>query len=379
MIGTKLSDLYSTMVISPMASERLGSNIAIVAITKEAGKLAVQLEKTLDNSKVYLSRSAYSHLSHRTTKSHPFHRLAPLLSSLWQSCDVIVCIMATGIVVRTIAPLIGKKHTDPAVIVLDEKGQFVISLLSGHIGGANYWTKRIAELLGATPVITTASDLRGKIALDIMARDRGLVVEPSDNASSSLAVTMRRLLDGEPMWIFDPEELIAPELRRDYPSLVTIRDIDECYAELQGIWVSETLPPEDLNCLRLHPKNLLVGVGCNRGTPEEEILFLIEWVFQRERLFLGSIQALVSIEIKREEDGLRQAAERLGVPLLFVSRDSLNAISVPNPSLTVQKHIGVKGVCEAAPIALNPLARLIIPKNKSQNATIAVARVPFRL
>lgn len=365
-----------------MDLERLKNDkLAIVAITKEASKLALKLAKLIGsaNKEVYLAQNVHSRLLEDMPEVKPFKKVSSLFKGIWQRCNVIVCIMATGIVVRSIAPLIDKKDTDPAIIVLDEKGRFAISLLSGHIGGANDWARYIANLLGATAVITTSSDVQEKVALDLVAKRKGLIVAESYNdLSPNLATVMRSLLDGEPLWIFDPERRIFDELIKHYPSLYLTDRVDPNITTTCGIWVSEQIPPTSLSCLRLHPRNLLVGVGCNRGTSAREIIHLIKDVFCREGLFLGSIQAIVSVEIKQDEKGLKEAAEALGVPLLFVSKDKLKTISVPNPSLTVEKHIGVKGVCEAAPIAIIPSARLIIPKSKSLNVTVSVARVPFQ-
>jgi len=367
-----------------MASEKHKSEqIAIVAITKEAVKLALHLAKTLNGSTLYISSRSKDVRREHPTEVKTFENLASIFHEIWNQHNVILCIMATGIVVRTVAPFIKKKTVDPAVLVMDEQGKFVISLLSGHYGGANAWAQKIANLVGATPVITTSSDVKGKIALDLLARDRNLVVvEPHEAPSINLASTMRKLLDDEPLWIFDPEDYIKSQLIKDYPSLIPVSLLSgeefENIVQLPGIWVSEKIPPKGLQCLRLHPQNLIVGVGCNRNTSGSEIFSLIEDTFNREGLFIGSIYAIVSAEIKRNEEGLKEISERLNVPLFFVSMKSLDAVSVLNPSEVVQKHIGVKGVCEAAPIALNPSAQLIVTKTKSINATVAVARVPYQ-
>ncbi|MGC8720300.1 MAG: cobalt-precorrin 5A hydrolase [Thermodesulforhabdaceae bacterium] len=366
-----------------MDSEKLttSSRVAVVAITRKAADLAVRLANLIGNAKVYLSRSAGEALPETPLEIETFTRVVPLFRQIWNNYQVIVCIMAAGIVVRAIAPLINKKTTDPAVIVLDEKGEFVISLLSGHIGGANAWTKYIAKLLGATPVITTSSDVKGKIALDLLAVEEGLtIVEHPAGSPVTLAGVMRRLLDDEPLWIFDQERRIAPKLLQHYSSLTLITEPKLVALEASnslGIWVSEEIPPGELNCLRMHPRNLLVGVGCNRGTTPDEIVSLIEEVFRQANLFTGSIRALVTVEIKQKEKGLHEAARMLGVPISFISPDLLRSVTVPNPSQMVEKHIGVKSVCEAAPIALVPSAQLIIPKHKTRNVTVAVARVPF--
>lgn len=366
-----------------MASEKRESEqIAIVAITKEAVKLALHLGEILESSTLYIPGHGRDFQREHLPGVKTFESVASVLHEIWNQYNVILCIMATGIVVRSIAPLIKKKNVDPAVLVMDEQGKFVISLLSGHYGGANAWARRIAKLVGATPVITTSSDVKGRVALDLLARERGLViVEYPGPPPINLASTMRKLLDDEPLWIFDPESYVKSQLTKDYPLLIPVSVLSskefENISQFPGIWVSEKIPPEGLKCLRLHPKNLIVGVGCNRGTSGDEIISLIQDVFRREGLFIGSIKAIVSAEIKQDEEGLKEASERLNVPLFFVSMKRLGTVSVLNPSEVVQKHIGVKGVCEAAPIALNPSAQLIVPKTKSINATVAIARVPY--
>ncbi len=365
--------------------------VVVVALTREAAKLALRLQGELPHTKVYLPMHFRDELGGREGVLL-FDRTTTLFPSLWHHYGVIVGVMAAGIVVRGVAPCLQAKQVDPAVLVVDEGGRFVISLLSGHQGGANAWARRIASLLGATPVITTASDVRGKRALDLIALERGLVIaeggetwppEPrSGQGGKVLPEVMRLLLEGEPVWLFDPDGYVTAVLQEEYPTVVVLRDVrDVEEGRLPGgvgIWVSERLPPPRLRSVVLHPPNLLVGLGCNRHTPADEIIALFGRVFHEERFSPAAVRALVTVDLKRDEEGLREASARLGIPLFFVSRDRLSEVEVPHPSAVVYHHIGVPSVCEAAPIAFDPRATLLVGKRKSKNVTLAVAKVPSR-
>jgi cobalt-precorrin 5A hydrolase len=299
-----------------------------------------------------------------------YERLATLLTDIWPKHDGLICIMAAGIVVRQIAPLLRHKATDPAIVVVDELGHFAISLLSGHLGGANRLASEVARLTGAQTVITTASDVQGRPALDLLARDLGLEVENPD----LLARIARALLEEETLWICDPEgRLQAPlEGQENLFPLSENGDLD-----FPGIWVSERTAPQGLQCLVLRPRNLVVGIGCNRGTKVEEILALLRSVFEHEGLSTLSIRNLASIDLKSDEPGLLEAADFLDRPLELFTGAEIKTVIVPNPSSMVEKHVGVLSVCEATALLSAQSQMLIVPKHKTSNATLAVARVGF--
>jgi cobalt-precorrin 5A hydrolase len=348
--------------------------IAIVAVTRHGVTLALQIQSRLPGSLCYVP------LRHRfalAMGARGFDRLADVFSSLWFQCRALVCIMATGIVVRQIAPLLRHKSEDPAVVVLDERGDFVISLVSGHLGGANRLAVEIAAITGGQPVVTTASDVRNRPALDLIAREIGLEIEDS----AMVARLTRAFLEDEEVWVYDLDQHLAAHLgaARKVRWLSAASGSDGLpSADCVGIWVSEKLAPPGSSCLQLRPRNLVVGVGCNRGTGAEEILGLIQQVFTEAGLALASIRNLASIDIKAEEAGLVEAARRLGRPLRFFSRQDLETVEVPNPSSTVANHIGVASVCEAAALLSasdQGQSLILVPKHKTVNVTVAVARV----
>jgi cobalt-precorrin 5A hydrolase len=352
--------------------------IAILAVTRTGVRLALQLQAQLPGSVCYVP------LRHRfalAMGARGFERLEHAFQEAWTEHRGLVCIMATGIVVRQIAGLLRHKTLDPAVVVMDEHGEFVISLLSGHLGGANQLARDVARLTHAQPVITTASDVQGKPALDLIALSLGLEIENR----ALLARITRALLEDEPLWIYDPERRLEAHLA-DQPQVVWLASQGGAPKLEQllgaGIWVTERMAPGDTLCLQLRPRNLVVGIGCNRGTPAEQILGLVRSVFAGQSLSLLSIRNLASIDLKADEPGLLEAAAALDRPIHFFCREAIEAISVPNPSPMVAKHIGVESVCEATALvsaADRGQSMILIPKQKTHNVTLAVARVSWPL
>jgi cobalt-precorrin 5A hydrolase len=324
-----------------------------------------------------------------------FAKVSDELPAAWNNYGSIICIMSCGIVVRTVAPLLEDKTCDPAVVVLDENGRFAISLLSGHLGGANELARKAAAITGGQAVITTASDLQGKPAIDLIARKAGLGIE-NPRMLSSIASA---ILDDESIWVFDPEGILSRHLPGDYPfeciaSTGSAEDMTagldeiglrsgetekssenlESRGNTPGIWVSEFMAAPGLQCLLLRPSSLVVGIGCNRGTTCGEITEFVERVFRESRLSLLSIRNFSSLDIKADERGLLEAAEGFGRPIYFYSREEIAGIKVPNPSDMVARHIGAESVCEASALWSAGMGKLLVPKRKSGNCTVAIAR-----
>jgi len=271
-----------------------------------------------------------------------------------------------------VSGLLEDKTVDPAVVVLDQDGRFAISLVSGHIGGANELARKVARITGGQAVITTASDLQDRPAIDLAAKSAGLLIENSGILSRIQAA----ILDEEPLWIFDPDELLLKHLPADH-GLRVISDFEEPGALRAGlgIWVSELLSPRSVRCLKLRPANLVIGIGCNRGTASEEIIGFIGKKLKENRLAPLSIKHFATMDIKSNERGLLDAARAFDRPIHFYARKEIEGIAVPNPSETVARHIGAKSVCEASALLSAGTRELLVPKRKARNCTMAVARV----
>jgi cobalt-precorrin 5A hydrolase/precorrin-3B C17-methyltransferase len=272
-------------------------------------------------------------------------------------CEQLVCFLATGAVVRLIAPLLGDKASDPGVVCVDEGGRFAVSLVGGHGGGANELARDIGELLGAEPVVTTATDAVGVPGLDTL----GLPVE------GAVAAVSRALLDGEPVALHNESRWPLPPLPVAPQGTYGIRVTDRL-VELSGQEVV------------LRPPTLVVGVGASKGAPAEEVLELIEGSLREAGLSPRSVAALATVDAKAAEPGIVAATERLGVPLVTHSAEELAAVEVPNPSEAPLAAVGTPSVAEAA--ALVHGGELLVPKRKSAAtpamATCAVVRRPAR-
>jgi cobalt-precorrin 5A hydrolase len=341
--------------------------IRVAALTPGGATLARKLCQLLPGARCWLPRS----LAGVTPGVYGFERVATVLAEAFGIGEDLVCIMAAGIVVRGIAPHLRGKDVDPAVVVVDEAGQFAVSLLSGHLGGANALARQVARLLDATPVITTATDVRGLPALDQIAAERGLAIE---NLAAVRPVHLA-LLAGQPIPLLDPYGYLA-DLAAARPELLQLGSDQEAapLAAGPGVYVScreRKLPPD---WLILRPRNLVAGMGCHRGTPAQELLDFIKNTFQQERISLLSLQTLATIEARKDEPGLQEAARSLGAEFIWFTAAQLQNLAVPNPSPHAARHLGVASVSEAAALKAGGV-ELIVPKRKAPNATLAVARV----
>lgn len=296
----------------------------------------------------------------------PLDSLPDLVSTTFARYDGHVFVMAAGIVVRCIAPHLKRKDVDPAVVVLDQQGAFAVSLLSGHLGGANDLAVQCADILGGQAVVTTATDSAGVPSLDTLAMEKGMVI----GNLSSVKVVNSALLDKKVVQIHDPGDTLevsgSPLFRSVTPGQWRVGE--------PGVWVSEREDCPDDAALRLYPRTLVLGVGCRRGVSESEISTHILNVFEAANLSLHSVAALGSVDVKADEPGLLAAADRLGVTPEFFTKGRLDAVEAPNPSGTVMRRLGVASVAEAAAILLAQDGELLVEKTKTQTVTLAVAR-----
>ena len=340
--------------------------IAIYALTPQGAVLGRRMADQLDADLFLPARLAESH------GAISFDRLLEVVAKSFFLYPRHVFIAAAGIVVRAIAPHLKSKDRDPAVIVLDQEGEYVISLLSGHLGGANQLTRKVAQLTGGKAVITTATDTAGVPAIDVLAMERNLVIA---NLKTVKSVNMA-ILRGDPVQVFDTEDRLC--LKNQEQAGFNIEEIEnrgQWVTERPGVWVTWKIKKPDIGMLQLvlHPKCLIVGMGCNRGTDSHEILDLITSTFRINDLAVKSLKCLATIEAKRDETGLVEAASKLGVPLIFARPLEIKSIEVPNPSNMVKKHMGVSSVCEATALLKSGGGNLLVAKTKSRNATLAVA------
>lgn len=279
----------------------------------------------------------------------------------WLPSRRFVFIMATGIVLRSIAPLIKDKKTDPAVVVLDEKGEYAISLLGGHLAGANQMAQEIAGFLNGTPVITTASDVNDLPAIDLWARDQGFRVENG----ALLARIGTTLVNNGSLLIFSERDLSLPEAfvrveKADSADMVvTSRKIVDRRSLRQTVY--------------FRPQTLVLGIGCNRGTSAEEIEGVVMNTLDYKDLAFLSVCSLATIDLKAAEPGLRAFADKYHLPVAIFSADELNTVAGIAVSDAALRATGAKAVAEPAAILASGGGNLIVSKQKKGNVTVAVA------
>lgn len=271
--------------------------------------------------------------------------------------DALVFVGSCGIAVREIAPHVRDKRTDPAVLCVDELGTFVIPLLSGHIGGANDLARKLAWHLGATPVITTATDIHNRFSVDAWAKKQGFLI---DSMSRAKAVSAAILEGDVPLSCDFP--ILSP-----YPQGVKPGEIGDV-----GICISYRIRNPFAKTLRLIPKILHLGIGCKRGTTAEQVAQAVDMALKQENLEKRALRCAASIDLKQEEPGLLQYCREQGLPVRFYSAQELMALPGEfTPSDFVRKTTGVENVCERA--ACMGAETLVVKKTALNGVTVAIA------
>jgi cobalt-precorrin 5A hydrolase len=349
--------------------------IAIIAITGNGARIAARLAEGLPGSELYVPPKL-ADLAQCPFTVFP-ECLKDLISKLWRTTDGLVCIMASGIVVRMIAPLLEGKDKDPAVVVMDDAGKFAVSLLSGHLGGANELAGRCALLTGATPVITTATDANGLPSFDMLAREMGWVIDDL----SRVKVLNSLLLEDAEIAVVDPtgqvEQYCGGRGRLVFHAdfQIALRSSAKGFLFV----TNRRLPPQaqSPHLLLLHPRNLVLGIGCNSGTGAEEIEEVVLTNLKRLFLSMKSVRSIATATAKRDEPGLLAVAEKFALPVVFYESDDLNSVPAPTPpSQHALEAIGATGVAEPAAILASGGGRLLLKKVKSGNVTLAIAEIP---
>ncbi len=349
--------------------------IAVVAITGNGARLGCKLQNGLTGSELYVSKR---YAGQAGSVRHVFEptELRELIGSLWHKVDAFIFIMATGIVVRMVAEHLQSKQTDPAIVVIDDAGKFAISLLSGHLGGANELARRCAFICGANPVITTATDANDLPSFDMLAKDNNWVIDDITRIKTLNSL----LLDDKEIAVVDRSGKVRSWFhgRGKLSFYDTFVEATNSRADGLLLITNQFFPnqSQNKNLLILRPRDLVLGIGCNRNTPLEEIEEFVDTQLRRCFVSLKSVVGIASAEAKSDEAGLIAYAEKYGLGLTFYSSEELNRVSVPTePSQYVLAAIGAKGVAEPAAVLASGGGRLLLKKVKSPNVTLAIAQI----
>lgn len=358
--------------------------IAVIAITKHGAALAERLYQSLDKSDLFIAAKFKKEIPEHSGKiTFTAEPIKVVTGSIFSTYDALIYVVSLGAVVRTIAPFLKDKNSDPAVLVIDDNANFVISVLSGHVGGANELTDEIAKLLGAQSVVTTASDVGKTIPVDILGREFGWTLDSKENVTKVSASVVNQ----EPIGFY--QEAGEPGWwKRETPLPANIRlcrsfeELDDPAFKAVLLVTDKQLPenwPLRSKAVVYRPKSLVLGMGCDKGASLQDIEEFVFKTLTVHGLSGKCLKAVSSVDLKAEEPGLKEFALKHGLPLHCFTREDINQVKdLPNPSAMAMKHIGAIGVAEPSALLCSGAEALLVPKVKTARVTLAIARMNFK-
>ena len=344
--------------------------VSVLAITKNGINIGEKLKELFPNWDIFVPSKLSNENKSITWYSEP---TSDKIIELFKNSNALICLFSLGAVIRLIAPYLKDKKTDPAVIVIDDKTNFVISVLSGHIGGANELTQEISEKLNALPVITTAADVNKTIAVDLVGREFGWKIDDDTTVTKISA----HMVNAEPIGVF--QQTNDQKWYKQLPKNVTIYDSLEELKKSNSkahLIISDEIIDNELSqeSVIYRPQSLVIGIGLHWDTTKDTIKEGIEHCLKKFNLSSKSIAKLVSIKKPEDVQGLIDLGKEMQVPVEYVDREELAEIITPNPSTTVKAFEGTASVSEAAAIKVSK-GELIVEKQKfPPNLTVAIAR-----
>ena len=335
--------------------------IAVIALTKRGKALSAQIAASLPAYDV----RQFCFYQYADAQEHAFQKLSALTAQIFSEYDALIFLCACGIAVRAIAPHLQSKQTDPAVLAVDERGTYAIPLLSGHIGGANALAKHLAAIIGAEAVITTATDIGGLFSPDSFAAANQLLLTDFHAAKRIAAAVVNG-------------EQIGFRCRYPYknlPPVLTVSGQPAC-----GIIISDRHEDSPFQTtLRLCPKNIVLGIGCRKGTAAAQIAEAVHNAFSAAGLHPERICKAASIDLKANEAGLLQFCKDRRIPLHTYPADLLMQVQGDfSGSGFVQQITGADNVCERSAVLCSG-GHLILRKTAKNGVTAAAAEMPVEI
>ncbi|MFV0467087.1 MAG: cobalt-precorrin 5A hydrolase [Lachnospiraceae bacterium] len=349
--------------------------IAIASFTRKGYQTAAKISEGLSGVASYEIIGDYHSYPKTAEKKES---LAEWVKRMFFLADALVYVGACGIAVRSIAPYVKDKFTDPGVLVVDEAGQFCISLLSGHVGGANRFCHETAKMIGAIPVVTTATDVNSLFAVDEFAARNQLFLSDRDTAKRISAA----LLEGDIITLFDEENKFKTQgdhgTDSTYSSLLSqgiqvVTDRSKLQGEL-GIYLGIHEVEVFSQQLDLIPANVVLGIGCKKETDQALIFEFADEILKKWNIHPKALKQGASIDLKKEEMGLLAFFRERGIPFLTYTAEELARIEdVTTESEFVRSVTGIGNVCERAALSSSGHSSLIAGKQARNGITIALA------
>lgn len=340
---------------------------AIIVISEASISMAKTLKQELPESEIFSTIA--------NTDCRHIPALQEAVPQLFRDSDALIFIGAMGICVRAIAPCIEDKKTDPAVLCVDSTGRYVISVLSGHVGGANGLTQYVAGILGAEPVITTRSDRTGLWALDTLGKKYDWQPIPGENCDMNHLISL--FVDCAPTaLLLDIRDEGTAQLEHTLPSHVDVfynfKDIDTGKYRLLLLVTPYLYETSGMQALYYVPKVLHMGMGLARNAgPKNAVITRLMNTLLEANIIPAAIRTISSIEEKKHEEVLKLLADAYELHLYTASQ--LSQVDVPTPSEVVDKYMGTPSVSEASALLTAGGGPLILPKQKCENFTVAIA------
>lgn len=320
--------------------------LAVFSFSKSGKEIAEKIQDRVDHKTVLFDKDSYP------------EGLKSNMGRMFGEYDGLVFISSVGIALRYIAPFVEDKTTDPGVVVIDDLGRYSIPILSGHLGGANRLAIDLGEKIGAKPIVTTASDGRGIDAVDEFAKRYGLVIESMKDAKTLTAM----MVDGKPVSFLSPRgyRLNYPNIDDESPEGVIAVDyrLDQNF--------------DMIHCI-LRPRVIYLGIGCRRGKSCRELYGFVKDVLEEERISIDSVASIGSIDIKRDELGLIELAEKLGCDFQVFTVEELESVEHKfEKNDFVKSKVGVNSVAESSAELMGD--KIIVKKKARDGMTVAISR-----
>lgn len=334
--------------------------VSIISVTEKGRRLSGKISVILSDKH---NVNRYCFYKKSDDAATPFYDINVIASDVFENSDAVVFICACGIAVRSIAPLIKSKQSDPAVIVIDDCGKYAIPILSGHIGGANQLAEFIADNVGAVPVITTATDIGGRFSPDSFARANGLIITDINVAKAIAAA----VLDGEKIGLCSEYQC------KNIPSEFTQNE--SCR---MGIYIGTDISKKPFETtLCLVPGNICIGIGCKRGTSLADIEAMVFNALQEGKISSERICSVATIDIKADESGLMQFCNKYKLTFhTFSAEELMNVSGDFHRSEFVLKTTGTDNVCERSAAKFGGI---IMHRKAANGITVAAAEIPIEI
>lgn len=350
----------------------MNPSIAVILVSETAIEIAKSIQRELPGVEIYSKQEL--------SGCRKIDSIQSIVAELFPHVEALVFIGAMGICIRSIAPHVADKYHDPAVINIDSSGQFAVSVLSGHVGGANELTSRLARIIGAQEVITTQSDSNGLWALDTIGRKFGWQTETT---AESFNHPLTLFVNQKPTaLLLDIKDQGTRYLERTKPDHVTIfYDIEDVNISAYELFIAVTPYIYDsceLPIIYFRPQVLHIGIGCRKLCDPVGIPEYIDHLLATKKIATSSISSISTIELKKDEPLIHALAEHYSVPIEIYSAEDLEGVVVPNPSQKVEDTTGSASVSEASAIRSSGYGTLILEKqkgvlSKGNDFTLAVA------